>query len=72
MADDRPEAPGRLQRVLGTLCHHCPVCAYGRRHPDSALGRVLRHPWHADRCPFWKAEQEQYPSGAGGSESPGA
>jgi hypothetical protein len=61
MPDDRSETMRSFKRALATLCHHCPVCAYGRRHPDSALGRILHHSWHADRCPFWKAERDEYP-----------
>lgn len=50
----------RLERAMAAICHACPVCEYGRRHPGSVIGRVLRHPWHAERCPFWKAERERY------------
>ncbi|MBI4537779.1 MAG: hypothetical protein HY712_07455 [candidate division NC10 bacterium] len=50
----------RVKRALAVICHVCPVCAYGRRHPDSPVGRVLRHPLHANHCPFWKAEREEY------------
>jgi hypothetical protein len=24
-------------------------------------GRILHHPYHAERCPFWRAEKERYP-----------
>jgi hypothetical protein len=55
------DRPGALRRALAAICHHCPVCEYGRRRPDSFLGRILHHPWHADHCPFWKVEQQAYP-----------
>jgi hypothetical protein len=61
MLDDHGTTPGRIRHALASICHHCPLCAYGRRHPESALGRLLRHPWHADHCPFWKAERAAYP-----------
>ncbi len=54
------EAPDALRRLLGAACHHCPLCVYGRRRPESWIGRILHHRWHADHCPFWKAEQELY------------
>jgi hypothetical protein len=50
----------RLRSLLALFCHHCPFCAYGRRRPESLLGRLLRYPLHADHCPFWKAEIERY------------
>ncbi len=46
-----------LRKVLAAMCSHCPICNYGRTHPDSVLGRLLHHSLHADHCPFWKAEQ---------------
>lgn len=48
------------KRILAGICHHCPLCRYGRKNPDSAVGRLLRHPLHADHCPAWKAEKELY------------
>jgi hypothetical protein len=57
---------GYVQRAMASLCHYCPVCRYGRKKPDSLVGRMLHHPLHADRCPFWKAEQEKYSGGTGG------
>jgi hypothetical protein len=52
------ESPiGLLTRALGAICRHCPMCVHARAHPDSLLGRILHHPLHADRCPFWKAEK---------------
>jgi len=52
--------PGFLKRSRAFLCHHCPVCRYGRRRPDSLLGRMLHHPLHAEHCPLWRAEREIY------------
>jgi len=49
-----------LKRAVAFYCHHCPVCAFARKHPESLIGRILLHPWHSDRCPFWKAEKELY------------
>ena len=46
----------RLRSLIALFCHHCQFCAYGRRRPESLLGRLLRYPLHADHCPFWKAE----------------
>ena len=48
---------GPLWKALAAMCSHCPICNYGRSHPDSLLGRLLHHPLHADHCPLWKAEQ---------------
>jgi hypothetical protein len=61
MPEEATPTPEGIPYVLAALCHHCPLCAYARRHPGSALGRILHHPWHADRCPFWKAERAAYP-----------
>jgi hypothetical protein len=57
MTDPEVATPGTLRRALAAICRNCPVCEYGRRHPDAWLGRVLHHPWHADHCPLWKAER---------------
>lgn len=51
---------GIFKKVAGTFCHHCPVCSYGRKHPDSVVGKILHHPLHANNCPAWKAEKELY------------
>ena len=56
--DEKPMSP--LRRVLAAACHYCPLCVYGRNRPESLVGRILRHPWHADHCPLWKAERERY------------
>jgi len=49
--------PGRAARILGTACRLCPLCRLARRWPASLVGRILAHPWHAEHCPFWKAER---------------
>ncbi len=49
-----------LKKAAAFLCHHCPVCSYGRRHPESWIGKLLKHPAHAEHCPLWKAEKEIY------------
>jgi hypothetical protein len=54
---------GSLRKMLAGLCHACPLCKFGREHPESILGRLLNHPLHADHCPMWKAEKERYGSG---------
>jgi hypothetical protein len=51
---------GMVREGMAWLCHACPLCAHGRRRPDSLLGRILHHPLHADHCPFWKAERARY------------
>lgn len=51
----------KIKKIMASVCHHCPMCGYGRRHPESLIGRVLHHPLHADHCPFWKAEKEFFP-----------
>jgi len=62
-------ATGFLGTALAWMCHHCPVCAHGRAHPESLLGRVLHHRLHADHCPMWKAEQVVYGK-AHGNDAP--
>jgi len=53
----QPEQTGRVTRLLGRICSHCPICRHARARPESLIGRVLHHPLHADHCPFWKAEK---------------
>ena len=50
----------RFKKTHALLCHHCPVCGYGRKKPESRIGRILHHPFHAEHCPAWKAEKEVY------------
>jgi len=61
---------GGLGKILAWICHRCPVCQYGREHPDSPIGKILHHPVHADHCPMWKAERTVY--GPGSEEDSGA
>jgi len=58
-----------MKHLLGWLCHHCPVCRYGRKHPESLIGRALHSKLHVDNCPAWKAEKEMY-GGDGKEASP--
>jgi hypothetical protein len=52
--------PGKLRAWMAVTCHYCPLCRYGRKYPESFIGRLLHHKSHADHCPFWKAEKEKY------------
>jgi hypothetical protein len=54
---------GLLKRVMASVCHSCPVCRYGRENPESLVGKILHHRFHADHCPMWKAEKEAYAEG---------
>lgn len=56
---EQPQVGG-FRRGLAAACHYCPLCEYGRRHPDTWVGRALHHPWHAAHCPLWRAEQALY------------
>ncbi len=58
--DGKTSLGGGLRKAMAAVCHYCPVCEYGRRRPDTWVGRVLHHPWHADHCPLWRAEQTLY------------
>lgn len=60
--------PGIYKKIMGTVCHHCPICKYGRNHPESVIGKILHHKLHADHCPMWKAEKEVFES-KGGTEN---
>jgi hypothetical protein len=54
------EEPGFYKKIMGAACHHCPLCKYGRSHPESLIGKMLHSKLHADHCPMWKAEKEIY------------
>ena len=54
---------GTFKKVRAKMCHYCPICIYGRKNPDSVVGKILHHKSHADNCPFWKAEKEVYGEG---------
>ncbi len=51
---------GMFKRMRATFCHHCPLCSHARKSPDSMIGKILHHRYHADNCPMWKAEKEVY------------
>ena len=53
---------GTLKRIMAARCEHCPLCRYARKHEDTTVGRMIQ--WHGKFCPFWKAWQEVYGSGA--------
>ena len=59
-ADMGEDTLGPVRRALAVMCHHCPLCRYGRANPESFLGRMLHHKLHADYCPMWKAEKAVY------------
>ncbi len=60
---------GRIRKILGAACHHCPICRYGRSRPESMIGKMLNSRLHADHCPMWKAEKEVYRSQDPGKDS---
>jgi hypothetical protein len=51
---------GFPKKIMATLCHHCPLCKAARNNPESIVGKMLHHKFHADHCPFWKAEIAAY------------
>jgi len=51
---------GLYKKIIGAACHHCPICKYGRSHPESMIGKMLHHKLHSENCPMWKAEKEIY------------
>jgi hypothetical protein len=59
------EKIGFHQRIMASVCHHCPLCKHARNNPESMLGKILHHKIHADHCPFWKAEKTVYRQEAG-------
>ena len=67
-ADMKEYSVSPFKKVLASMCHHCPLCRYGRAKPDSVLGKVLHHRLHAEYCPMWKAEKEAY---GAGQQTPG-
>ncbi len=52
-----------FKKLRAKVCHHCPLCNHARNSPDSAIGRILHHKYHAENCPLWKAEKEAYGEG---------
>ncbi|MBW1993526.1 MAG: hypothetical protein JRI77_03635 [Deltaproteobacteria bacterium] len=51
---------GFHKKIMGAVCRHCPICRYGRKNPESFIGKILHARIHADHCPLWKAEKEIY------------
>ncbi len=48
------------KKIMGSICHYCPICKYGREKPRSIVGKILHHRLHADNCAMWKAEKMLY------------
>jgi hypothetical protein len=62
-ATRREERLTMFKKIRARICRNCPVCNHARKNPASRIGRVLHHRYHADNCPFWKAEKEVYGEG---------
>ena len=60
MGTTNQDTAGSLERAMAWLCHACPICKYGRKHPESVVGKILHHDIHARHCPLWKAEKAVY------------
>ena len=45
-------------RALAGVCHHCGICPYANRKPDSSFGRLMS--WHRTWCPAWNAHTQVY------------
>ena len=54
------EAKGLFRRTRAKICENCPMCRHGRAKPESIIGRILHHRYHADHCPMWNAHKELY------------
>lgn len=60
----------RFKKLRATICEHCPFCVHARKNPDSTIGKILHHRFHADHCPLWTAYRDVYgESGDGKSDS---
>lgn len=57
------EKGGSFERRVAWICHSCPICRYGREHPESLVGKILHHDLHAQHWPMWKAEKAVYTPG---------
>jgi hypothetical protein len=55
---DNTEQFSALTRGLAGVCHHCGICPFAERKPDSAFGRLMR--WHRTWCPAWAAHTRVY------------
>jgi len=51
---------GLFKRMRALVCKHCPACNHARKSPESIVGKILHHPFHAEHCPIWKAYKEVY------------
>lgn len=49
---------GLTTRALAGFCHHCGICPYAARRPDSTFEKLMR--WHRTWCPAWKAHTKVY------------
>ncbi len=49
-----------FKRLRAKVCEHCPFCIHARKSPDSAIGKILHHRFHADHCPLWTAYRDVY------------
>ena len=56
-ADDGPTL-GLATRSLAGLCHHCGICPFAARRPESTFEKLMR--WHRTWCPAWKAHTRVY------------
>lgn len=57
MHADEKEISG-FKRFRAKICEHCPFCIHARKSPDSVIGRILHHRYHAEHCPLWTAYQD--------------
>lgn len=55
---DNADEFSTLTRTLAGVCHHCGICPFAERRPDSAFGRLMR--WHRNWCPAWAAHTRVY------------
>ncbi len=45
----------RFKTMRAAVCEHCPICNHDWKTPDSTIGTILHHRFHADHCPMWTA-----------------
>lgn len=55
-ADEREVSS--FKRLRAKICEHCPFCIHARKNPDSTIGKILHHKYHAEHCPLWTAYQD--------------
>ncbi len=56
--DQKHEQFGITTRGLAGFCHHCGICAYANKTPNSAFGKLMS--WHRTWCPAWAAHTKVY------------